>query len=344
MNTAFTFTHQPLSRLVRALPLLALLPLLLPAQDAVRGPGRPPGPDRPPFNSDGPWNHRILLASSSNGLEWKLSDTVLADHASVPELFAGPDGRAIILFVDAETRRGGGPTLGALVETDGKKWEKRPTNLRGVDPNVVALTGGGYRAYVKAGFEGAIDVWRSTDGLQWQRTDQVFRDERYPLATDPDVFETRDGWVMLLSLGPQLLRCTSRDGLTFVAGEILDWGGSVSDTVAVDGGWRTFFHVNGKPEDGTKLHIRSAFTADGRTWKVEDGVRLAAPADGPARLGVGDPAPLRRADGTWLMAVKSMMNEPRIQPGGPSKDADLQRRVERLERELQEIRRRLDAR
>jgi hypothetical protein len=80
--------------------------------------------------------------------------------------------------------------------------------------------------------------------------------------------------------------------------------------VKVKGGWRTFFHVNATPQTGGKMRIRSAFTADGRTWRVEDGDRVVAPASGPASLGVADPAPVQLADGSWLMLVKSFIEAP----------------------------------
>ena len=183
---------------------------------------------------------------------------------------------------------------------------RRQTNLRGADPNVVQLGANAYRAYTKER-NGSIQVFASNDGLDWRHLGEAFRDDRYPQATDPDVFETPSGWIMLVSLGPRLLRCSSQDGLKFQAGEMIDIGGSVSDTVAIKGGWRTFFHVNANPRTGGKMVIRSAFTADGRTWRVEAGDRVKAPDAGPARLGVADPAPLRLANGTWLMALKSFI-------------------------------------
>jgi len=275
--------------------------------------GAPPVPPGPP-GGDGPWNHRVMLATSTDGLTWKVSDEVLAEQASVPELFAGPSGRPIVLFVDASGRsqRGG---LGAMVRQPDGKWMRASTNLRGADPSVVQLKDGTYRAYTKER-DGSIRALSSTDGLNWRPLGEAFRDERYPQATDPDVFETPSGWVMLVSLGPRLLRCTSSDGLKFVAGDVADLGGSVSDTVVVKGGWRTFFHVNANPQTGAKMVIRSAFTADGRSWRVEEGDRVHAPEDGPAQLGVADPTPLPLPDGTWLMAVKSFIGPSR--PGTPS--------------------------
>ena len=54
--------------------------------------------------------------------------------------------------------------------------------------------------------------------------------------------------------------------------------------------------------------IRSAFTDDGLKWQIEEGIRVSAPASGPAQRGVADPAPVLLKDGTWLMAVKSFIN------------------------------------
>lgn len=256
----------------------------------------------------------MLLATSADGLAWTVAAEVVAERASVPELFLGPEGRPILLFVDASGQTRG--ALGAMVRKDNGGWERRETNLRGADPNVVRRTDGSYVAFTKEP-NGAIIAFTSTDGLQWQRRGVAFQDDRYPNTTDADVFETPDGWVALISLGPRLLRCTSADGFTFATtGEILELGGSVSDTVAVEGGWRTFLHVNASPRTEGKMRIRSAFTRDGRTWQVEAGDRVVAPASGPAQLGVADPAALRLPDGSWLMAIKSFI-EPPVRGGPP---------------------------
>lgn len=272
----------------------------------------------PAVAQDGPWNHRVLVATSGDGLNWTLEPQILAEKASVPELFLNPEGRPTVLFVDASGAR---ERIGAMEQDAGGSWRRVETNLRGVDPNVVRLADGSYRAYVKAGLDGAIAAYASQDGLDWEPLGEVFRDPRYPNATDPDVFETPEEWVMLLSLGPRLLRCASRDGLSFTTdGTVLELGGSVSDTVKVPGGWRTFFHVNPDPRTGARMRIRSAFTADGRRWRVEQGDRLLAPPAGPGSLGVADPAPLELPDGSWLMAVKSFISQAEpapVQPGLP---------------------------
>ncbi|MBI4893816.1 MAG: hypothetical protein HY821_24580 [Acidobacteria bacterium] len=254
---------------------------------------------------DGPWNHRILLATSSDGLSWSIRSEPLAEKASVPELFLDPNGRPTIFFVDASGTPEG---IGALQLTPEGAWQRVGTDLRDVDPNIVLLPDGTYRAYTKSSLDGAISAYSSKDGLHWDALGEVFRDPRYTNATDPDVFQTPGEWVMLVSLGANLLRCTSTDGLHFTAtGTILSLGGSVSDTVPVEGGWRTYFHVNPNPATSSLFKIRSAFTPDGKAWQVEDGDRVIAPPDGPASLGVADPAPIQLPDGSWLMAIKSFI-------------------------------------
>ena len=291
-------------------PLAAVVALGVLAFAAVTH-AQPNPPQPPPRGGDGPWNHRVVLATSSDGLAWTVGNETLAERASVPELFLGPDARPILLFVDASGQRRPG-SLGAMVRQYNGAWARHDTNLTGADPNVVRLSDRTYRAYTK-GRNGEIFVFASRDGLQWQRLGVAFQDERYPNTTDSDVFETESGWVMLISIGPRLLRCQSADGLKFTTdGEVLDLGGSVSDTVKVSGGWRTFFHVNPSPRTGNKMVIRSAFTADGKTWQREDGDRVVAPESGPAQPGVADPAPLQLPDGSWLMAVKSFIERPQF--------------------------------
>ncbi len=269
----------------------------------------PGGPNPPaPMMDGGPRNHRLVLATSKDGLTWTLASESFAERASVPALFEGPEGRLIAFYVDASDEGQAG-ALGARVELRDGTWARSTTNLRGADPDIVRLQDGSYRAYTKEP-DGAIPVFFSGDGLRWNRLGTAFRDDRYPYATDPDVFETPDGWVMLISLGPRLLRATSTDGLVFTAGSVADLGGSVSSTVKVDGGWRTYFHVNAGPQAGGKMRIRSAFTPDGQAWRVDPGDRLVAPASGPARFGVADPSPVRRADGSWVMLVKSFIEQP----------------------------------
>lgn len=248
-------------------------------------------------NEDGPSRHRILSATSPDGLTWTAGE-VLVEPGSVPDAVVGPDGRVRVYFVDPP-----GITVG--IETAPGRWGFESTNLRGADPNVLVLEDGTYRAYTKEGVtRGRFVVADSDDGVTFGRPRTVFEDDRYANVTDSDVFPTPGGWVLYASLGPKLLLAESEDGLDFRAVRQIDLGGSVCDTVAVEGGWRMYFHRN--PSGSERMTIWSAFSADGREWKVE-GLRLRGRKGGLDALGVGDPAVIRSADGSWRMFYKSFI-------------------------------------
>jgi len=267
---------------------------------AARGPagsGNPGGTGGP----DGPSGHRVLRATSPDGLTWTAEGKVVVEPASVPDALVGPDGRTRIWFVDPKHN---GISMG--VEGSDGTWTFQSTNLRGCDPNALLLADGTYRLYAKEGLEEArIIAAESRDGVSFGEPRTVWEDARYPMATDPDVIPTSSGWVMYLSLGPRLLLAESKDGLAFSQVRELDLGGSVGDTIAVAGGFRMFFHKNPRGS-GERLAIWSAFSKDGREWQVE-GERLRAGAEGPDRRGVGDAAVVRLADGSWRMYYKSFI-------------------------------------
>ncbi len=76
--------------------------------------------------------------------------------------------------------------------------------------------------------------------------------------------------------------------------------GQVPDLLAVgDAGWRVFFAMG----DG----IRSAFSADGVAFTMEDGLRLKKPDGVP---GIADPTVAQRADGTYVMYFKVLSTTP----------------------------------
>ncbi|MBI4618150.1 MAG: exo-alpha-sialidase [Planctomycetes bacterium] len=250
-------------------------------------------------DDDGPRKHRVLSATSPDGLTWAAGD-VIVEPASVPDAVVGHDGRVRLYFCDPEAGR---ITIG--IEGEDGRWTFGPTNLRGADPNILLLEDGRYRAFTKEGAGPArIVAAESADGADFSRPATAFDDHRYPNITDSDVFRTPTGWVMYGSLGPRLLLARSTDGRSFQAERVFDLGGSVSDTIEVEGGFRMYFHRN--PTRDERMTIWSAFSTDGLDWKVE-GVRLRGREGGPDAGGVGDPAVIRRADGTFRMFYKSFI-------------------------------------
>ncbi len=249
---------------------------------------------------DGPWNHQILSATSKDGLTWKSDGKVIIEQASVPDAIVDFDGKTRIYFVDARNR-----SISVGIENTNGEWDFKRTDLLGADPNVILLKSGKYRVFLKQGREeGRIAYHDSEDGINFPNMVVIFDDNRYPQITDPDIFETPNGWIMYLSMGPRLLLAESKDGLEFRAIKTLDLGGSVSDTIPVNGGFRMFFHQNASP--GQPMSIWSAFSVDGKDWKIE-GLRLASTANSPDKSGVADPAVIQLKDDTYRMFYKSFI-------------------------------------
>jgi len=91
---------------------------------ANRGPDAGRGGTAPAavIGDGGARNHRLMLATSRDGMNWQLSQTSFVEHASTPALFEGPDGRLIALFVESSDERLA-PAVVARVETAGGAWE-----------------------------------------------------------------------------------------------------------------------------------------------------------------------------------------------------------------------------
>jgi hypothetical protein len=167
---------------------------------------------------------------------------------------------------------------------------------------------GPYRAYTRVP-DGSIALSFSRDGLGWTFIGMAFRDTDYPNASDPDVFETGTGWVMLLSIGPQLLRATSADGLSFTTSGVASLGGIGSSTVKSR--YRVAHLLSFQPESPNRAGGHPV--GDDVEWRIVAHRSRRSTGDsgvGPAQYGVTKPAPVRRADGSWAMLVTTFIEEP----------------------------------
>ena len=152
----------------------------------------------------------------------------------------------------------------------------------------------------------------SSDGVHFEEEGICLTDK---MITDPDVVKTDTGWKMMVSKGRELLIASSPDGKDFtLSDEILSSQGAVSETIAVDGGYRTYISGgNG---------IYSQFTKDFEYWKNE-GQRL-GPESGKI---IADPSVIKLPDGTYKMFYKEMPtrgteSQNQQRPEGPGRRFD----------------------
>lgn len=267
--------------------------------DFVSGQGA--GQHQQPMSGLGPYYHQVMLASSIDAVNWTINQTVVREHASVPEIATLLDGTRFIYFVDGTV-----DNLDVIRQAADGSWQaldftllKRPT-VKAVDPDVVLLPDGRLRLFyygssrIQGPGEGNHIIYSavSSDGVTFQSEPG----KRIAVAnvTDPSVVLLPDGsWLMALSRGMETLLASSTDGNSFtLTGVTVSLGGVPELAVLPDESVRLY--VTG--QEG----ILSMISTDkGTTWVQENGIRIAG-GDNIA----ADPSVIHLSDGSWLMAWK----------------------------------------
>jgi hypothetical protein len=251
----------------------------------------------PEGSQDGPWNHRIMSATSSDGLTWVKDNRILADQASVPDAILDKEGNVRVYYVDAYN---GG--ISVALSHDGVNWIYKKVvglSLEWVDPDVVLLSDGRYRLYAAympmGGPQDSILSAVSNDGISFTPEEGV-RYEADPIM-DPYVIRMGDNWTMFVTRGSTEISTISNDGLTFTRKQELSIPASHLSTMAVENGYRIYFRNQGV--------IFCGFSADGKTWENATKVLDGGPQGSLDQKGVADPSVIRLSDGTYKMFYKT---------------------------------------
>ena len=233
----------------------------------------------------GPYTHKILSASSVDGLNWTRDAGVRLEHASVPCAVA--DGNRILLyFVDADRRPGKPESVNCAVSYDGIKFEKQPFVIAGiptrkaVDPSVLKDANGLFRLYyfgsdadsdpASQAEKHEIHLALSDDGIRFREVGVVFR---YPGLVDPDVFFFKGMWFMYVFGDGNTCIATSPDGYHFSYRQELGLPGygTVAPLSLNDRRLRLYAFEQRKPTGNAFV---SFLSTDGINWSREEGVRL----------------------------------------------------------------------
>ncbi|MFA4815516.1 MAG: hypothetical protein WC924_00985 [Candidatus Gracilibacteria bacterium] len=261
-------------------------------------------------NIDGPFNHQVYSATSTDGLNWQTDGELLFDHASVPGAVITDGGTIFIYFVDGTNTVSGGPAVAKSTDL-GETWTEYATNFENpitdkncfADPEVELLTDDSIRLYLVCFPLNLLPTQRaktevisalSVDGLNFKIEDgKRVVSENNESLTDPDVIKIGDTWKIYISHGQNVVSLTSADGLDFVRDSgFRNGAGAVTGSYLIsDNLARHFFCA----EDG----IRSA-TSSGGDWSAEDGVRI---AKGENKM-LCDPTVIQLPDGTYRMFYK----------------------------------------
>lgn len=200
----------------------------------------------------------------------RVTNTVhVLDHASVPDAVRLPSGEVLVYYVDGADNSLRVATLTATSATpigaislDGVP---RPNGI--VDPDAL-LVDGRVRLFYLGGFGApssttprAMCAAESTDGRAFTVVGPALT-VGTELWTDPSVVPLAGGgWLMAVSAGNNTVLARSNDGLSFVSGERLTYGGVPELAALADGRVRLYVCAQG---------IVSYISSDrGTTWTRE---------------------------------------------------------------------------
>ncbi|MBI2441204.1 MAG: hypothetical protein HYV35_07535 [Lentisphaerae bacterium] len=256
----------------------------------VRPEAQPQEPPKPVMGIGGPYTHKILSASSADGLNWTRDKGARLEHASVPCAVADGD-RILLYYVDADRGPGRPESIGCAVSSDGLQFEKQPFAIEGlpthkaVDPSVLRGPDGKFRLYYfasggpgdPASAEGQHEIRLATsdDGIRFRDAGPAFRHAR---LVDPDVFHFKGLWFMYVFGGGDTVIATSADGREFTYKQPLalrGWG-TVAPVLLADGRLRLYAFDQSKRGGNA---VASFLSTDGINWTREAGVRLQAADD-----------------------------------------------------------------
>lgn len=193
----------------------------------------------------GPYHDKVSFVTSSSLTSWSGKGTLLAKHASVPDVII-KDGKIFVYFVDV-SQDGKPEQIGLLTSSNnGKTWsEKQYIAISGigdkaaVDPAPTLLSDGRVRLYYydisTAKTEGTskntIYSAISDDGINFTQEDGA----RFTYANifDPDVVKEGGTWRLYVGTDSnKVLSATSSDGLDFsYEGEAFS-GGATPNVIA----------------------------------------------------------------------------------------------------------------
>jgi len=203
--------------------------------------------------TSGPYFHNIYFATSSDGLNWSVNQTVLFEHASVPGAVY-LNGSIFLYYVNAES----GEKLSVAISTDnGSSFTVYDVEISGsnsprpVDPNPIVdgtnvrLT---YLGNLDSSPHNIVTAW-SADGVHFTEDGIIYSDDE---ITDPDLFSNAtNDWVLFVNKGATLIKatCTTATG-TFSKDSSFNFsGGWLASTAYINGKNYTYLH------DGTSIGV-----------------------------------------------------------------------------------------
>ncbi len=265
----------------------------------------------------GPYEMRLLSATSEDGINWERTNTIISEQANVPDMMVTEDGTIFLYYVGGNIM-GKDQSIAAAVSMDsGETWTFKKVTIDGLDnihsvpgdPDIAMREDGTYRLYFTAQIDGekmpSIQYADSTDGLNFIYGGKAFSAEGY-MTIDSSAFYINGKWMMntFSDFKTEVITGASEDdGDTFTLAKVQevkynDVPYFVSNPFPLPDGSVRFYSFQLRPSE-----FRSFITTDGLTWKDEGNVYLSY-EEGENELEgfyIKDPSVIQLPDGSYFM-------------------------------------------
>ncbi|MBI4631155.1 MAG: exo-alpha-sialidase [Chloroflexi bacterium] len=275
----------------------------------------PPTGREPNARKESPGEFRLLSATSPDALTFTRTNQVIGDQANVPDMIVDEQGQIFLYYTISKVDNIKDACVVAISSDNGKTWVYKLVKFKGIerqalsDPDVVRLPDGTIRLYgtTQIGKNIGIVVGESRDGITFDVRGTAF-EVAGENALDSITYQFGGQWHILTLANENIENMfygTSSDGLKFTYKERVTFKAdnrpyAPSNGIAVNNGDRMYAF--------TIPDIRSFFSTDGKTWKIEDGVRLAFDKTNPLESEfVKDAAVVKLANGSYFMVYATKL-------------------------------------
>lgn len=266
----------------------------------------------------GPWNSRIMLATSEDGLEFTKTYQIVTDQADVPDIVQDDQGWIYVYYTGWSLGEIDNQTAVAISDDNGESWTYKYLEYEGVvvevspvDPDITILEDGTFRLNATTSSDDSdprTHQFESSDGVHFEYTGIAFEYDGKNVL-DPSSLQIGDEWHFFAGGAEGNWHGVSNDGeeYEYYANDTFTIEGyeyMFSNGLAVEGGYRYFAFSNNTTD------IYSFWTEDGFDWEADEGIRLELEEEnGYEAEHVKDAAVVHLDDGSYLMVYMTGIPE-----------------------------------
>lgn len=272
--------------------------------------------------TDGPYEQRLLSATSKDGIVWEKTNELITEQASASDM-AYKDGVIYLYYVGGNFDGREQGIAAAVSQDNGETWTFKRVMINEADeikgepgdPDIIILDDNSFRLYFTSQTPNrkspSIFYAESSDGLNFTYKGEALYDDDY-MTIDSSVFRINEEWFMLTftDFATEVIHAKSDDeGKTFqvVKKENVTYKNKpwfLSNPLELPDGSVRFYAFNLR--DG----FRSFVTTDGLNWEDQGyGILTYDPSNPMERDYIKDASLVQLDDGSYFMAYGTRIPE-----------------------------------